>query len=336
MGFGEAVISGLSSLLGGIGTGIFNTASTSRTNETNKEIAAANNAAQLRMFNEQMDYTKSVQQREWDRADTAYTRAVADAKSAGLSPLVTAGSGGSSSGAVVSQPSAPTLESPRMEAPQLNDPNMVGQAVEAYMMQRRLDQEDKRIILEEKKLSTDKEQREADREFQREKLSRELENANKLLDVRIKAERSENKRKLAQDMKQFNASIELQTRAQSFDERIESQRYVLEAVKSLVEEASGRTGGQSSAYKVYYDKSEYETAYAVWTREYSSFIESWLQTPTRSSFARNISESGGNNFLGNASQGSGYSESSDYSVRDQNRIIQWFNDHPVPLYRARD
>lgn len=53
---------------------------------------------------ENRDYTRALQQTVFDREDTAYQRAVDDARSAGLSPLAI--TGGSSAGAVVSSPSA--------------------------------------------------------------------------------------------------------------------------------------------------------------------------------------------------------------------------------------
>lgn len=53
---------------------------------------------------ENRDYTRALQQTMFDREDTAYQRAVDDARSAGLSPLAI--TGGASAGAVVSSPSA--------------------------------------------------------------------------------------------------------------------------------------------------------------------------------------------------------------------------------------
>ena len=63
------------------------------TNALNKQIADEANALQLNMFNEQMDYTRQVQEEEWNRADTQLQRAVADAELAGLSPLTALAAG---------------------------------------------------------------------------------------------------------------------------------------------------------------------------------------------------------------------------------------------------
>lgn len=91
----------------------------------------------------EFDYNKSVNQRNFDyqvsenaltrqREDTAIQRQVADAESAGLSPLAVAGTGGASSSVVsapsslsspsspggLSAPSAPEMRSPFVQAPQ--------------------------------------------------------------------------------------------------------------------------------------------------------------------------------------------------------------------------
>ena len=50
------------------------------TNRLNKQIADENNALQLNMFDQQMDYTRQVQETEWNRADTQLQRAVAHHK----------------------------------------------------------------------------------------------------------------------------------------------------------------------------------------------------------------------------------------------------------------
>lgn len=76
------------------------------TNQANKDIAAANNELSLNIFNQQMDYTKALQQAEWNRADSSLQRTVADAGLAGLSPLAALGNI-NPTGNIVSQPSAP-------------------------------------------------------------------------------------------------------------------------------------------------------------------------------------------------------------------------------------
>lgn len=61
-----------------------------------------NNAKEEERYIEERDYNRALQQQIFDREDTAYQRAVADAQMAGLSPVVAAGSGGAGTGTVVS------------------------------------------------------------------------------------------------------------------------------------------------------------------------------------------------------------------------------------------
>ena len=93
------------------------------TNALNKQIADERNAMQMDMFNQQMDYTRQVQETEWNRADTQLQRAVTDAELAGLSPLAALGAG--STGQVVAQPSAPSLQAAQMVSPYNNPMNPV-------------------------------------------------------------------------------------------------------------------------------------------------------------------------------------------------------------------
>ena len=100
-----------------------NVAMQRETNALNKRIADERNALQMNMFNEQMDYTRKLQETEWNRADTQLQRAVADAELAGLSPLTALGAG--STGQIVAQPSAPSLQAAQMVSPYNNPMNPV-------------------------------------------------------------------------------------------------------------------------------------------------------------------------------------------------------------------
>lgn len=118
-----------------------------KTNALNKQIADENNAMQLAIFNEQMDYTRQLQETEWNRADTQLQRAVADAELAGLSPLTALGAG--STGQVVSQPSSPALHSAQMVSPYSNPMNPVD-----FASLRDLDRAVLDIIKQDKQLSS--------------------------------------------------------------------------------------------------------------------------------------------------------------------------------------
>lgn len=76
----------------------------SLTGTTAKDISEKN----LKLQRENLDWQKQVQQTTWQREDNAQQRAVADLKSAGLSPVLAAGQGAGSGGIV--QTSAPQQE----------------------------------------------------------------------------------------------------------------------------------------------------------------------------------------------------------------------------------
>lgn len=86
--FTNFVDNGINSLVGDNGVftnyeGAWDKFKNGDTNEVNKEIANEN----LKYQRENLDYQKALQQKIFDREDSAYARTVADMRSAGLSPL---------------------------------------------------------------------------------------------------------------------------------------------------------------------------------------------------------------------------------------------------------
>lgn len=102
-------------------------------NDQNLALQREMNQQNQANWQAEFDYNKSINQRNFDytvsqnalthqREDTAIQRQVADAESAGLSPLAVAGSGGASSSVVsspggLSAPSAPEMRAPVLAAP---------------------------------------------------------------------------------------------------------------------------------------------------------------------------------------------------------------------------
>ena len=173
-----------------------------------------------------------------------------------------------------------------------------------------------------------------------------LENATNNLKMQLDQNRENLDRQLAQDMIKFNGTLALQTRAQTFDEKFQYQKYLIDDINSLVNEADKKTGGQSSAYKVYTEENSYRAAMNAWTSRYNDFITTQLDKPTKQSASQSQS-SGANAGIGSNTHANGYnggglglnanaganqstsnSISTDYSERDRQKIIQWFNSNP--------
>lgn len=172
---------------------------------------------------EQYDYNKQLNETIMAREDTAYQRAVADAQAAGLSPLVTAGTGGAGSGGTVSQSNL----SMNTQAPQI-EPNTFMDAMRALeqesMQKRQIDAQNK---------SQDKQIG-----FETMKLQTQLDAQNEMLDKQLEAAAQTQDKELAdreaariEQSKQFNAQL-------NFLIDSKNQDYILEMQKDAVHSAS--------------------------------------------------------------------------------------------------
>lgn len=121
MGF----FSSLGSAIGGVfgaGASIFNNErnirAQKRANDANIALQREMNQQNQKNWETAFDYTKQQNELIMQREDNAIQRQVADAESAGISPLAVAGTGGASASTLNSAPSAPEMTAPFVQAPQ--------------------------------------------------------------------------------------------------------------------------------------------------------------------------------------------------------------------------
>lgn len=121
MGF----FSSLGSAIGGVfgaGASIFNNErnirAQKRANDANIALQREMNQQNQKNWETSFDYTKQQNELIMQREDNAIQRQVADAESAGISPLAVAGTGGASASTLNSAPSAPEMTAPFVQAPQ--------------------------------------------------------------------------------------------------------------------------------------------------------------------------------------------------------------------------
>ena len=182
-------------------TNMRNVALQRETNALNKQIADERNAMQINMFDQQMDYTRQVQEKEWNRADTQLQRAVADAELAGLSPLTALGAG--STGQVVSQPSAPALQAAQMVSPYNNPMNPVD-----FQSLRDLDRAVLDIIKQDRQSSSTEKIEKYKQEQENSRFMAQLRQTSALTNKQLNLENSKESRRLQEQIREFNATLE--------------------------------------------------------------------------------------------------------------------------------
>lgn len=198
-------------------------ASSLASNAANFFSQKSTNRKQMELAAEANDYQKQLNERIMQREDTAYQRAVADAQAAGLSPLVTAGTGGAGAGGTVSG----SMNVPQLAAPQL-DPNMFQDAIRSFqqsaMQERQIDAQNKS---QDKQVS-----------FETMKLQTQLDAQDKMLDKQLEAASKSQDKELAdrqaariEQSRQFNAQL-------NFLIDSKNQDYVLELQKDAIHSAS--------------------------------------------------------------------------------------------------
>ena len=292
------------------------------TNAVNQRIARENNALQLNMFNEQMDYTRQVQEQEWNRADTQLQRAVADAELAGLSPLTALGAG--STGQVVSQPSAPALHSAQMVSPYNNPMNPVD-----FQSLRDLDRAVLDIIKQDRQSNSTEKIEKYKQEQENSRFTAQLRQTSALTNKQLNLENSKESRRLQEQIREFNATLE-QTKTEN------NRRYKLEELDTLKGYALALTGGSSGAFKRVPDYKKWEKEFDAWSKryvEYSSSIHADYISTSKSKGGSGSADVGLLGVKGGIS-GSGQSsesKSESFSEYYKHRMASFFADDPVPV-----
>lgn len=298
------------------------------TNKTNLQIAENNNKLALDMFNQQMDYTKAVQQAEWNRADNAIQRQTADALNSGISPLAVAGSGGASSGSIVSQPSAPNLHSAEMVAAQQN-PFLTDVNTAADLYRSLTD-----VVMKDKSLSSTEKENALNRQASMEELTKSLDAAAENLSATLNAESSEKtKDRVLQQTIAFNQLKEV-IRSNKASERIAANEQIEKAIYNL-------TGGFSMPKDYYTDYDKYQAAMEAFIPEFCAInLRFSTGDPSKSSQSSgkttsvgangsiaNIVGAGANTTLSETS-----SSSTDYTMQDNAALRAEYGKLKYPVF----
>ena len=291
-------------------------------NASNERIARENNALQLNMFNEQMDYTRQVQEQEWNRADSQLQRAVADAELAGLSPLAALGAG--STGQVVSQPSAPSLHAAQMVSPYANPMNPVD-----FQSLRDLDRAVLDIIKQDKQSNFDEKIERYKQEQDNSRFTAQLRQTAALTNKQLNFENSKESRRLQEQVREFNATLE-QTKNES------NRQYKLKEMETLKGYALALTGGASGAFKRVPDYKKWEKEFDAWSKryvEYSSTIQADYISTSNSKGGSGSADVGLPGIKGgvSASGQTSSSKSQSFSEFYKHRMASFFANDPVPV-----
>lgn len=267
-------------------------------NAMNAGTQKMTNDMQMDMFNQQMDYTKQTQGEQWRRDDTMLRRSVADAQSAGLSPLTALGLSNTST--AVSQPAQPHLMAPHYDSI-MSGVNM-DSVVDAIIQSKKLD-------LEEKKYLTDDENKDLDREAQLKIEADKIEATNNNIKAQIQANKDIAQNKLDRQVIEFNETISLALRTQDHKERMEYQSLIMDQINTFSAHAYKATGGRSSNFKVF-DSQEACDAYNIWwSKRYNDFLATELNEPDSASVSESFGKSVGSSAGANIGGSSGFSDS---------------------------
>lgn len=267
-------------------------------NVTNMAQQKETNLMSMEQFNKQMDYTKATQAEQWRRDDTMLQRSVADAQSAGLSPITALGLSNTST--PVSQPAAPHLMAPHVDS--IMSGVNLDSAIDALIQSKKLD-------LDEKKYLTDDENKDLDREALLSIEADKIEAQTNNIKAQIQSNEKIESNKLLQRVIEFNDTIALALRTQDHKEKMEYQSLIMNQINTFSAHAYKATGGRSSNFKVFDSQVACDAYNTWWSKRYNDFLATELNEPDSTSFSKSHGFNMGANAGANIGGSSGMSDS---------------------------
>lgn len=291
-------------------------------NFTSSLITNAVNAKNQKEINEaNIAYNKELNATQQAREDTAYQRAVADATSAGLSPLAVTG------GASATTVSAPIQQASQAVAPQF-DMNSV---VDSYLQEQRNTETERANRVAETENARHNTVAEANDSAtiatNRMKAQADIDIANKQLDV-LKQNADTQSQKVINDSQQFAETLAEQKREHTKD-------YTMKMNEYLAQKATQITGHAN--YKVYHTEYEYNKALEEWTKAYKDYFgKNWRNISNDADSASNAFNggfnAGGSGVSVGANAGSSDGKSTNRSSRVNQFVKFFYETHPYPMY----
>jgi len=235
--------------------------------EESNDIIRQNNQFQQQAYLDEQKYNRELQERLFQREDTAYQRTADDLQEAGYSPLAINGT--NNAGSVVGQAQMPELsginpfQAESLNFGQLAD--IIGQADSRMLQERALD------IQAAKNLS-DKEQKELDRKEQARqadaKIELSIQQFSQTMDNAISQQKISNAReakKLEMQKTQLENILQSSKLAEDKQHAEQAERELRQA-----------TGGRGST-RLYTDKAEYEEAITQWRQNYAEQLQQYAK-----------------------------------------------------------
>lgn len=306
--------------------------------KANKDNVSDTNATNKQINDDSLAYNKEVQEKTWEREDSAWQRGVADAEAAGLSPLSV--TSGSTSGSIAGAPSAIPMQADN-SASILND-----------AMQSSINSMYQGAALDLQKKQFDAKQKQDDDHF-RASLQRDydaMDETKQRLQMQIDATSDENEKRRLQEASQFHEqlsetirefNLQFEESKHQFDQRLTEERFD-KYQQALADRIKQVTGGKGK-FQTYDDYAKYQAAMSEYTARLRDYIEVHIgRTSESQAFGDSSSASFGLNAsassqagLGSSASQSGsqsFSHSENNSQYNDAMLRAFFEENPCPVY----